>query len=159
MEILGKCILVVLIHLAFVACLDVSDAVPLHCQPVITSSHDLPGQEGSIGVGSHQSCMHFLDQAIGFLRIYTSQEGGVVSPLVQNLSAQEELEGHCSDVFLLIFGRLRWVLSILYEALDIVIPRLVIYLYFDIHAFFHAHIICWDVSRLDPQWLHIIPLR
>ena len=159
MEILGRCILAVLIHLAFVACLDMSDAVPLHYQPVITSSHDLSGQERSIGVGSHQPCMHFLDQAIGFLRIYTSQEGGVVSPLVQNLSTQEELEGHSSDVLLFIFGCLRWVLSALCEALDIVIPRLVIYLCFDIHTFFHAYTLCWDVSSLNPQWSHIIPLR
>ena len=82
MEILGRWILAVLIHLAFVACLDISDAVLLHCQPVIASSHDLPGQAGSVGVGSHQPCMHLLDQAVGFLRIYTSQEGGIVSPFV-----------------------------------------------------------------------------
>jgi hypothetical protein len=81
-----------------------------------------------------------------------------MSPFVQNLFAQEELEGHSSDVLLLILGCLRWVLSALYKALDIVIPRPVAYLCFDIHAFFHAHIVCWNVSSFDPQWSHIIPL-
>ena len=50
-----------------------------------------------------------------------------MSPFVQNLFAQEELEGHPSDVLLLIFGRPWWILSVLDEALDIVIPRLVVY--------------------------------
>uniref|UniRef100_A0A2N9GIF6 DUF7745 domain-containing protein n=1 Tax=Fagus sylvatica TaxID=28930 RepID=A0A2N9GIF6_FAGSY len=49
-KILGRCVLAVLIHLAFVACLDMSDAVPLHCQPVIASSHNLPSQEGFGGL-------------------------------------------------------------------------------------------------------------
>ena len=87
MEILGRCIIAVLIHLAFVARLDMFNVVALHRQPVITSSHDLPGQEGSVGVGSHQLCMHLLDQAIGFLCTYTSQEGGIMRPFVQDLSA------------------------------------------------------------------------
>ena len=133
------------------------NVVALHRQPVITNSHDLPGQEGSVSVGSHQLCMHFLDQAIGFLCTYTSQEGGIMRPFVQDLSAQEESEGHSSDVLLLILGRLRWVLSVLYKMLDIVIPRLVVYLCLDIHAFLHAHTVCWDVYSFDPQWSHIIP--
>ena len=86
--------------------------------------------------------MHLLDQAIGFLYIYTSQEGGVVSLFVQDLSAQEELKGHSSDVLLFILSRLRWVLPALYKALDIVIPRPVVYLYFNIHALFHTHTVC-----------------
>ena len=158
MEILGRCILAMLIHLAFVACLNMSNAVTLHHQPVITSSHDLPSQERSIGVGSHQSCVHLLDQMIGFLCIYTSQEGGIMSPFVQDLSAQEELEGHSPDVLLLILDRLRWVLFALYKALDIVIPRSVVYLCFNIHAFFHAHTVCWNVLSFDLQWSHIVPL-
>ena len=80
-----------------------------------------------------------------------------MSLLVQNLSAQEELKSHSSDVLLLIFGCLRWILSVLDEALDIVIPRLVVYLCFDIHALFHAHTVCRDISSLDPQWSYIIP--
>ena len=48
-----------------------------------------------------------------------------MSPFVQDLSTQEELESHPSDVLLLIFGRPWWILSVLDEALDIVIPRLV----------------------------------
>ena len=72
-----------------------------------------------------------------------------MSPFVQNLSAQEELESHPSDVLLLIFGRPWWILSVSDEALDIVIPRLVVYLCFDIHALFHAHIVCRDISSLD----------
>jgi hypothetical protein len=156
-EILGRCVLAVLIHLAFVASLDMSDTVPFHCQPIIASSHNLSSQEGSVGMGSHQSCVHLLNQSIGFLRIYTSQESGVMSPLIQNLSAQEELESHSSDVLLLIFGRPRWILPVLDEALNIVIPRLVVYLHLDIHAFFYAHAVCRDISSLDPQWSHIIP--
>ena len=159
MEILGACILAVLIHLAFVARLDMSDAVPLHCQPVIASFHNFSGQEGSISMGPHQLRMHFLNQSIGFLCVYTSQEGGVMSPFVQHLSTQEELKSHPPDVLLLIFGCPWWVLSVLYKALDIVIPRLVVYLCLDIHALFHAHTVRWNVSSLYSQRSHIIPLR
>ena len=80
-----------------------------------------------------------------------------MSPFVQNLSAQEELESHPSDVLLLIFSRPWWILSVLDEALDIIIPRLVVYLCLNVHALFHAHTVCWNVSSLDPQWSHIIP--
>ena len=72
-----------------------------------------------------------------------------MSSLVQNLSGQEELESHPSDALLLIYGRPWWILSVLYEALDIVIPRLVVYLCLDIHTFLHAHTVCWDISSLD----------
>ena len=80
-----------------------------------------------------------------------------MSLFVQNLSAQEELEGHPSNVLFLIFGRPWWILSVLDETLDIVIPRLVVYLCFDIHALSHAHTVCRNISSLDPQWSHIIP--
>ncbi|GMY18747.1 protein transport protein Sec24-like At4g32640 [Fagus crenata] len=84
-----------------------SDTVPVHCQPIIASSHNLPSQEGSIGMGSHQSRVHLLNQSIGFLCIYTSQESGVMSSFVQNLPAQKELESHPSDILLLIFASWR----------------------------------------------------
>ena len=80
-----------------------------------------------------------------------------MSSFVQNLSAQEELESHPSDVLLLVFGSPWWILSVLDEALDIVIPRLVVYLCLDIHTFLHAHTVCRDISSLDSQWSHIIP--
>ena len=79
-----------------------------------------------------------------------------MSPLVQNLSAQEELKSHPSDV-LLSFSVACGGYSVLDEALDIVIPRLVVYLCFDIHALLHAHTVCQDILSLDPQWSHVIP--
>uniref|UniRef100_A0A2N9IMB9 Uncharacterized protein n=1 Tax=Fagus sylvatica TaxID=28930 RepID=A0A2N9IMB9_FAGSY len=95
---------------------------------------------------------------ISFFSVYTSQESGIMSSLVQNLSA------HCqpiqsSDVLLLIFGRSRdGYSSVLDEALDIVIPRLIVYLCFDVHAFFYAHTMYRDVSLVwDPDFLLILP--
>ena len=95
--------------------------------------------------------MHLFQQVISLRGIYTSKQGRIVVPFVQDFSTQEKLAGHTPKKLLFIVRCTEWVFTVLDISLDIMVPWLSVSFDFDNHTFFDVHAMGWDTTNFYVQ--------
>ena len=100
--------------------------------------------------------MHLFHQIISLRGIYTSEQGRIVVPFVQDFSTHKKLAGHVVDKLLFTIYCTGQVFTVHDISLDIMIPWLSVVFDFDTHAFFDGNAIGWNAMDFYAQMSHII---
>jgi len=112
----------VTMNLALVTLANKTEAISLHCKPIIPCPQNLLRQNISIHVRSAYPRMHFTHDPLSFCGIYASQQVQIWGPFVQNFPIQEETVGEPPySSFLISLGML-WVFSCFQESFYVMIP-------------------------------------
>ena len=85
--------------------------------------------------------MHLFHQMISLGGSYTSKQGRIMVPFVQDFSIQEKLASHALNKLLFTVCCNGQVFAALDISLDIMVSWLSVNFDFDIHAFFDVHAI------------------